>query len=314
MNVLPNEILISRTVAAPRDLVFDAWTRSDHLDRWMGPNGFVTTTKSMDFRLGGEWRYAMAHAQYGSFPNRIKYLEIVTSERMVYHHDNGEDGDPGGFQTTVTFTTTATGTRIDMLAQFSSVEACETAKKFAADGGHQTLGRLDDALAVDAETDLLITREFAAPRALVWAAWTDAVSLAQWWGPKGFVLGVARLDVVFGGQFHYSMAGAAGTGMEGPFWGLFAYREVVAPERLVFVNSLSNTTGAVTRHPMAQWPREVHNTVNFEAIGERTRIVLRARPLRASAPERKLFATSRAGVQEGFGGQFDQLDMLLAMT
>jgi len=70
--------------------VFEAGTTSEALDRRMGPNGFTTTTHALDFRVGGEWRYTMAHPQYGAFPNRVRYLEIESGERIVYDHDTGE--------------------------------------------------------------------------------------------------------------------------------------------------------------------------------------------------------------------------------
>jgi len=56
-----------------------------------------------------------------------------------------------------------------------------------------------------AENALILTRVLDAPRALVWSQWTDARHLAKWWGPAGFVLKVAKLDLWAGGLFHYSM-------------------------------------------------------------------------------------------------------------
>ena len=75
-----NESIVIR---APRELVWDAWTRPEHVDVWWGPDGFTTTTSSMEVRPGGEWRYHMRHAQYGDFPNRSKYLEVARPERLV---------------------------------------------------------------------------------------------------------------------------------------------------------------------------------------------------------------------------------------
>jgi len=43
------ELTLRRNFSAPRDLVFEAWTKPEHLDRWMGPHGYATTTESMDF-------------------------------------------------------------------------------------------------------------------------------------------------------------------------------------------------------------------------------------------------------------------------
>ena len=50
------EIVISRVIGAPRELVFEAFTRVEHLSRWWGPEGFTTTTRSFEFRVGGRLR------------------------------------------------------------------------------------------------------------------------------------------------------------------------------------------------------------------------------------------------------------------
>src|SRR5579885_2258363 len=51
------EIVISRVIGAPRELVFEAFTRIRHLSRWWGPEGFTTTTRAFEFRVGGEWDF-----------------------------------------------------------------------------------------------------------------------------------------------------------------------------------------------------------------------------------------------------------------
>src|SRR5215467_3727856 len=49
------EIVISRVISAPRELVFEAFTEVRHLSRWWGPEGFTPTTRAFEFRVGGEW-------------------------------------------------------------------------------------------------------------------------------------------------------------------------------------------------------------------------------------------------------------------
>jgi uncharacterized protein YndB with AHSA1/START domain len=53
------EIVISRVIEAPRELVFEAFTEVRHLSRWWGPEGFTTTTHSFEFGVGGEWAFVM---------------------------------------------------------------------------------------------------------------------------------------------------------------------------------------------------------------------------------------------------------------
>ena len=47
------EVVISRSIGAPREVVFEAFTQVRHLSRWWGPDGFTTTTRSFEFRAGG---------------------------------------------------------------------------------------------------------------------------------------------------------------------------------------------------------------------------------------------------------------------
>ena len=53
------EIVISRIISAPRELVFEAFTEVRHLSQWWGPHGFSTTTRAFEFRVGGEWDFVM---------------------------------------------------------------------------------------------------------------------------------------------------------------------------------------------------------------------------------------------------------------
>ena len=69
----------------------------------------------------------------------------------------------------------------------------------------------------------VITRVFDAPRSLVWKAWAERDRLMQWFGPKGFIMRVATLDLRPGGIFHYCLRSPDGKDM----WGKFVYRELV---------------------------------------------------------------------------------------
>ena len=55
----PPVLIMRRAFAAPRDLVFKAWTEPDRLKRWFGPKGWELTFCELDLRPGGEWRYAV---------------------------------------------------------------------------------------------------------------------------------------------------------------------------------------------------------------------------------------------------------------
>jgi uncharacterized protein YndB with AHSA1/START domain len=162
--------------------------------------------------------------------------------------------------------------------------------------------------------DFVITRVFAAPRDVVWKAWTEPERLAHWWGPKGFTMRVVKLDLSPGGTFHYRMQAPPGSPMgNAVLWGKFVYREIVKPERMVFTDSFSDENGGITRHPMsATWPLEVLNTLTFAEHQGQTTVALRVGPINASEEERKTFEGGFASMQQGFTGTFDQLSEYLA--
>lgn len=78
------EIVISRLVAAPRSLVFHAWTDPQHLARWWGPKGFESSVLEMDVRAGGVFRLEMRGPDGNVYPCQGTYREIVEPERIVF--------------------------------------------------------------------------------------------------------------------------------------------------------------------------------------------------------------------------------------
>lgn len=102
------EILITRTVDAPRHLVYRAWTTPDLVRRWWPGRRGEMTAVEMDFRVGGRWRYAMlAHGQSEVAFHGI-YREIVPNERIVHTEvmemeGAAPDSEEGAVLNTVTF-------------------------------------------------------------------------------------------------------------------------------------------------------------------------------------------------------------------
>ncbi len=87
--------------------------------------------------------------------------------------------------------------------------------------------------------EFVITREFAAPRELVFKAWTDPELLVKWWGPRGFTNPVCQWDAKPGNSIHVVMR--APNGAEFPMGGEF--REVAPPEKLVFTSGALDEKG-----------------------------------------------------------------------
>jgi uncharacterized protein YndB with AHSA1/START domain len=116
-----------------------------------------------------------------------------------------------------------------------------------------------------AEREVTITRVFDAPRALVFAAWTDARHLAQWWGPKDFTNPVCTIDARVGGTLRIHMRAPDGNvyPMKGEI------REIVPPERLVFTNiALDADDNAII---------EGFTTVSFAEENGKTRLTIQTR-------------------------------------
>jgi uncharacterized protein YndB with AHSA1/START domain len=99
--------------------------------------------------------------------------------------------------------------------------------------------------------EFITTRTFEAPRTLVWKCFTEPAHMKEWWGPKGSTIVAANIDLRVGGTYHGAMRSPDGTVM----WAKFVYREIVAPERLVWEHSFSDENGGLTRHPLSPtWP------------------------------------------------------------
>lgn len=115
---------------------------------------------------------------------------------------------------------------------------------------------------VASDRELVLTRVFDAPRALVFQVWTDPAHVTHWWGPHGFTtpLETVALDVRPGGKWRIRMLTPDG----GEYWMHGVYREIVAPERLVFSYAGSPAPGAPEHETLV--------TVTFADLGGRTRM------------------------------------------
>lgn len=158
--------------------------------------------------------------------------------------------------------------------------------------------------------DFVIVREFDAPRELLWKCFTEPERMKEWFGPKGSAVVSSKMDLRVGGAYHGAMRDEAGRIM----WAKFVYREIAAPERLVWVHSFSDEAGGLTRHPLsATWPLELLRTVTFETRpGNKTKVTLRWSPINATAEERSTFDAAHGGMTQGWTGSFERLDAYLA--
>ena len=137
------EIVISRIIDAPRELVFEAFTEVRHLSQWWGPDGFTTTTRAFAFHAGGEWVFVMHGPDGTDYQEWIVWTEITPPERIAMLHGESCD-DPNAFESALTFEQDGDATRIEMRTLFPTRELRDMAveKYHAIEGGQQTLSNL----------------------------------------------------------------------------------------------------------------------------------------------------------------------------
>jgi uncharacterized protein YndB with AHSA1/START domain len=141
------ELEFTRTYAAPRQLVWDAWTDPDQLAQWWGPRGISTPRESieLDLRPGGRIAFVMVDDATGArFPNGGTFLEVEPPARIVWSDDGFPDGSGKG-TATVTFVEDgpdSTTLHIHLVADFS-----DTVRAGAEQGWGTQLDKLAEHLA-----------------------------------------------------------------------------------------------------------------------------------------------------------------------
>jgi uncharacterized protein YndB with AHSA1/START domain len=139
----------------------------------------------------------------------------------------------------------------------------------------------------------VIRREFAAPRALVWRAWTDPSVIARWWGPDGFTTPAVDLDLRPGGRFRIVLRSPGGR--DHPMAGIF--REIVPPVRLVYTE---------VANPAEHGTQEALVTVTLMEKAGRTHVMV---VTECAGPSERDFLGM--GANSGWSQAFERLDRLL---
>ena len=144
------------------------------------------------------------------------------------------------------------------------------------------------------DLEIVMTREFDAPRELVFEAHTKCEHLEKWWGPRKYILALCEMDFRPGGKYRFLHRGPDGAEEHG-FRG--EYREIVPPETIVWTFEWEGMPGHVSV-----------DTLTLEDIGGgRTKLV--ARSLFDSKEDRD--GMLQSGMEEGAGESYDRLSELL---
>jgi uncharacterized protein YndB with AHSA1/START domain len=300
---LADAVVIERTFNAPPARVWKALTDVEEMRRWY----FDLTEFKPE--LGFEFEFTVEHEGM-RYHHLCKITEAIPQKKLAYTwRYQGYEGD-----SLVTFELLAEGEQTRLKLTHEGLETFPKLPSFARKnfeaGWTSITSDLQQFLEQNSEgREFVISRKFDAPRDVVWKAWTERERLMQWFGPKGFTMSTAKLDFRPGGTFHYCLRSIDGKEM----WGKFVYREIVAPERIVLVNSFSDKNGNLTRHPFSPaWPLQMLTITTFSEENEGTQVTVRWIPLNATPEERKTFDDAHDGMRQGWTGTFDQLAEYLA--
>ena len=142
-NTADREIRITQIFNAPVELLWEVWTRPDHISKWWGPSGFTATIHEMELREEGSWNLTLHGPDGKNYPNRSVYRQIVPNEKIVFEHFNPH------FFATIFFKASGTNTQIEWSMVFDSAEQRDIVVKAhkADEGLHQNLEKLEQYLA-----------------------------------------------------------------------------------------------------------------------------------------------------------------------
>ena len=114
-----HELVITRTFDAPRELVFRAWSKPEHMVRWLGPKDWTAPSCTMDFRPGGAYRACIRSPEGNENWMRGVYREIVEPERLVFTFAWEKEGEFGRENlVTITFSQQGEKTRMTFRQAF----------------------------------------------------------------------------------------------------------------------------------------------------------------------------------------------------
>lgn len=163
--------------------------------------------------------------------------------------------------------------------------------------------------------EIVITREFDAPRERVWKAWTDPEMIKRWWGPEHFTAPSIQMDLRVGGKYIWAMRGPAGTQWDKTMYNAGVFEEIVPPEKLVVTQYMSDANGEMLEPTeylgdAPEFPRVMRFTVMLEELGKgRTRLsIIYPKP----ETEAQYQALINSGMKEGWESSLNKLAEALA--
>jgi uncharacterized protein YndB with AHSA1/START domain len=308
------EVVVTRIINAPREVVFKTVTDPLLIPKWWGPRRLDTKVINMLVMPGGRWRFLQRDNEGKQYGFHGVYHEVLIPERLVYTSEF--EGKPG-HATLITdkFNERDGKTIITSTTIFQSVEDRDQMLQWGMEEGtiemtdrlnelivmREMKGRKEPLLAQKDENTgcITITRVFDAPRERVWERWTEPNQYMCWWGPKDFTSPYAKFDLRLGGKFLSCMRGPDGK----DYWDTGTFVEISEPSHIVYTDSFADELGNVV--PASYYgmgsdlPMEMAVEVKFEDIGGKTRLTLE----HCGLPQGEMLDQSR----EGWNQSFDKL-------
>ena len=140
------ELVVTRTIDGPRDVVFEAWTDAELFRQWWVPKsmGLKLLSCEVDARVGGGYRLTFDVGATEPMASFGRYLEVTPPSRLVW---TNEEGDEGTVVTTVTFDEAGSGTRVVIHDHYPSKETLDAAMASGSTGWNpETFDQLDELL------------------------------------------------------------------------------------------------------------------------------------------------------------------------
>jgi uncharacterized protein YndB with AHSA1/START domain len=270
-------LVVERTIDAPVARVWQAITTKEEMARWFFDlEGFKATA-------GFEFSFAVVHQGF-NYDHHCKVMEVIPNWKLTFTwRYEGHAGD-----SLVTIELFAEGNQTRVKLTHAGLETFPAVPAFARvnfmGGWTQIIGSSLKDFVENADCEIVISRDFNAPRELVWEAWTNPEHVANWWGPRGFTTTIEEMDVRPGGVWKHVMHGPDGANYPNKS----VFKEVVKPERIVYSHG-GGRDGGPGVHFVATW--------TFDApAADKTRLTIRM--VFASAADRD-FVVKEFGAIEG---------------
>ena len=137
------DIVTTRTMNAPRECVFRAWSDPALLAQWWRPKGFTNTFHTFEFRPGGAWKFTMHGPDGTDYHNESEFVEMRAPERIVFDHLRPMHR----FRVTAKFEDAGGKTAVTFRMTFDTAEECERVEGFVAEANEQNFDKLEAVLA-----------------------------------------------------------------------------------------------------------------------------------------------------------------------